>query len=67
MSEFGFVCSRCQNTGNSHFKNFKMEFVRRQTNEAVHLLARAFICISSFHIMTDINVCIQTIIIDEMF
>jgi hypothetical protein len=66
-SEFGVVIKDCLGDyNNSYFRNSWVEFISRQTNEFVHILARVATFKANFHIFVDISTCIINIIDNEM-
>jgi hypothetical protein len=66
ISELGEFIMDCQQLHNTFFKNSMVEFIRRQANEAAHILTRVTLPLASFHIFTDLPICIHNIIINEM-
>ncbi|XP_045822258.1 uncharacterized protein LOC123915155 [Trifolium pratense] len=66
ISGLGYVIKDCQYIHNSHFRNSRVEFVRRQANEAAHVLANVASSLASFHIFIDVPSCIDFIIANEM-
>jgi len=64
--EFGCIISSCCSLFTSFFSNSGVEFVRRQTNEVVHALARETMLLTSLVVYFDISNCIETFIINEM-
>jgi hypothetical protein len=51
---------------NTHFRNSRVEFIRRQANEVAHVLVREATSLASFHIFIDVPLCIRDIIMNEM-
>ncbi|MCH93742.1 replication protein A 70 kDa dna-binding subunit, partial [Trifolium medium] len=66
ISELGDIVSNCKQIFNSYFTNSRVEFIKRQANEAAHALANVAPSLPSFHISIDIPACIQNIIMNEM-
>jgi hypothetical protein len=50
----------------SHFENFRVEFIRRHTNETVHALVKVVTSLADTHIFIEIPTCIQDVIMNEM-
>jgi ribonuclease HI len=65
-SELGDIIKDCVRVYNTHFKNSRIEFIRRQANEVAHVLARVATSIASFHLFIDVLICIRQIINNEM-
>jgi ribonuclease HI len=65
-SEFGCIISSCRLLFTALFSNSRVEFVRRQANEAAHALAREAMLLASPAVYFEIPNCIETIIINEM-
>jgi hypothetical protein len=66
ISDLGEIIIDCEQLHNTFFKNSKVEFIRRQTNETAHALARVALSLANFHIFIDLLVCIHNIIINKM-
>ncbi|GAU35225.1 hypothetical protein TSUD_205010 [Trifolium subterraneum] len=65
-SELGDIIKDCRTMFNTHFRNSRVEFIRRQANEVAHVLAREATSLASFHIFIDVPLCIRDIIMNEM-
>jgi ribonuclease HI len=66
VTETGHILSDCRRLFTSHFTNSKVEFSRRQANEAAHILAGAATLLASPIIYYHIPRCIENVIINEM-
>jgi ribonuclease HI len=66
VTETGYILLECRRLFTSHFTNSKVEFNRRQANEAAHILARAATFLASPTIHYHVPRCIENIIINEM-
>jgi hypothetical protein len=66
VSEFGHIIASCKALFSAFFTNSRVEFIRRQTNAAAHVLAREATFLASPIIYYHIPSCIETIIITEM-
>jgi len=66
LSEFGCIITSCRSLFRNFFSNSRVEFVRRQSNEVAHALAREAMSLASPAIYYDIPTCIETLIINEM-
>jgi len=67
ITEFGHIIDACRDFFSTSFTNSWVEFIRRQANAAAHALAREATSLASPIIYYDIQQCIETIIINEMF
>jgi hypothetical protein len=65
-SEHGDVINDCKRIYNSLLTNSRVEFIKRQVNEAAHALTRVTTSIANFHLFIDIPTCISNIIDNEM-
>jgi len=65
-SKFGCIISSCRSLFTTSFSNSRVEFVRRQANDAAHVLAREDTLLASSIIYFEISNCIETLIINEM-
>ncbi|CAJ2641086.1 unnamed protein product [Trifolium pratense] len=65
-SELGDIIKDCRTMFNTHFRNSRVEYIRRQANEVAHVLAREATSLASFHIFIDVPLCIRDIIMNEM-
>jgi hypothetical protein len=66
VSELGAIISDCRRILATDLVNSHVRFIRRQSNEVAHSLARLAPLLANFHIFSDILTCIKTIIINEM-
>ena len=66
FTEFGVIVEHCKSIFSTYYRNSSVEFVRRQTNEVAHKLAKAATLSASFQILVDIPNCIEHILINEM-
>jgi len=64
-STFGAIIDVCK-ASIQKFQNFKINFVRRQTNNVAHLLARESLSYVCSQVHDYISSCIETDIINEM-
>jgi len=64
-SMFGVILNTCKVSLMNH-QNFKISFIRRQTNNAAHLLAKASLSYASSQVDDYMSSCIKTTIINEM-
>jgi hypothetical protein len=58
VSELGDIIRDCARLHKTYFRNSNIEFIRRQTNEVAHVLARVVTSTTSFHLFIDISTCI---------
>jgi len=65
-SEFGCIISSCRSLFTTLFSNSRVEFVRRQANEAAHALPREATLLASPAVYFEIPNCIEPMIINEM-
>lgn len=65
-TEFKNIIQNCQSLFMNYYENSKVEFVRRQTNQAAHALAKAATLSVSFQLLYIIPYCIEHILINEM-
>ena len=66
VTEFGMIIHNCKIIFEQYYVNFSVEFVRRQTNEATHRLAKEATSLASFQILVEIPDCIGQILSNEM-
>ncbi|XP_024626712.1 uncharacterized protein [Medicago truncatula] len=59
--EFKNIIQNCQSLFRNYYENSKVEFVRRQANEAAHILVKAATLSTSFQILYVIPDCIEHI------
>ncbi|XP_024632826.1 uncharacterized protein [Medicago truncatula] len=65
-TEFENIIQNCQSLFRNYYENSKVEFVRRQANEAAHALVKAATLSASFQLLYVIPDCIEHILINEM-
>jgi len=58
ISDFSAIINDCNRLLTSDLVNSNVKFIRRQTNEVSHSLARLAPCHASFHIFNRIQSCI---------
>jgi ribonuclease HI len=66
FSEFNSIICNIQNSLSFNY-NFKVKFVKRQANMILHKLAKVTISQTSCYYLEMISICIETILINEMF
>jgi hypothetical protein len=64
--EFGEIIAHCRRLFSSYYYNFSVEFIRRQTNEVAHSLAKTVIYVASSQTLVDILHCIKHLLINEI-
>jgi len=64
-SMYDAILNTCKALLMNH-KNFKISFIRRQTNNVAHLLARASLSYASSQVHDYTSSCIETTITNEM-
>ncbi|AES68631.2 hypothetical protein MTR_3g010950 [Medicago truncatula] len=65
-TEFGSIMDNNIYFSNTYLTNSHVEFIRRQTNEVAHTLARAATSSTSFQVFDDTPACITDLIFNEM-
>ena len=65
-TEFGDIIQSCRSLFRNFYENSKVEFVRRQANEAAHTLAKEATLSASFQVLHEIPYCIKHILINDM-
>jgi hypothetical protein len=60
------IIHNCKTIFEQYYVNSSVEFVRRQTNEAAHRLAKETTSSASFQILVEIPDCIEHILNNEM-
>jgi ribonuclease HI len=66
FTETDYILLECRRLFTSHFTNFKIEFSRRQANEAAHILAGATTFLASSTIHYHVHRCIENVLINEI-
>jgi len=66
VTEFGIIIQNCKTLLRHYYENSTVEFVRRQTNEVVHKLAKAALLSTSLQVLFKIPDCIENTLINEM-
>jgi hypothetical protein len=66
VSEFGAIIIECRQLFSSFFRNFDVEFIRRQTNKIAYALAKTATFLISVHLFIEIPTCIQHLIINAI-
>jgi ribonuclease HI len=65
-TEFGDIIQSCRSLFRNFYENSKVEFVRRQANEAAHALAKEATLSASSQVLYEIPYCIEHILINDM-
>jgi len=66
VTEFSSIMDSSIQFCSTYLTNSHVEFIRRQTNEVAHTLAKAATSSTSFHVFHDIPTCITDLIFNEM-
>jgi len=65
-TEYDAIINECKFVFSQYYENSSVEFVRRQTNEVVHKLAKADPLLASFQLLVEPFDCIEHILTTEM-
>jgi hypothetical protein len=65
-AKFGNIIHDCKTLFSQIYENSSVEFVRRQTSEVAHELAKTVTLTASFQILVNAQNCIEHILINEM-
>jgi ribonuclease HI len=66
VSEFGEIIAHCKRLFSSFYSNSSVQFIRRQTNEVAHSLAKAATYVATPQTLVNIPHCIEHSLINEM-